>query len=128
MPLSTSTLSAPRAILWGGLMAGVLDAVDGVVAYGFKDLNPIQVLQYIASGLLGPSSFRGGLVTAALGTVFHFFIAFVAAAVYVLASRRIPILKSSAILLGLLCGVVMYFFMNCRYRRLPLACSRWGCC
>ena len=36
MLLSTSTLTVPKAILWGGLVAGVLDAMDGVVAYGFK--------------------------------------------------------------------------------------------
>src|SRR5437899_3127503 len=112
IPLSTSTLTVPKAILWGGLVAGVLDAVDGVVAFGLKGLNPLQVLQYIASGLLGPSSFQGGLGTAAVGTVLHFFIAFVAAAVYVLASRRVPILKSSVILFGLLYGVAVYFFMN----------------
>lgn len=70
-PSSTSTLTVPRAILWGGLVAGVLDAVDGVVAFGLKGVNPIQVLQYIASGILGPSSFNGGLGTAALGTVLH---------------------------------------------------------
>ena len=116
---STSTLTPPKAILWGGLVAGVLDAVDGVVAFGLKGLNPLQVLQYIASGLLGPSSFQGGLGTAAVGTVLHFFIAFVAAAVYVLASRRVPILKSSVILFGLLYGVAVYFFMN--YAVLPLS-------
>lgn len=117
--LSTSPLTIPKAILWSGLVAGVLDATDGVIAFGFKDLNPIQVLQYIASGLLGPSSFEGGLGTAALGTIFHFFVAFVAAAVYVLASRRIPALNRRPILFGLLYGVAVYFFMN--YLVLPLS-------
>jgi len=119
MPPSISTMTISKAVLWGGLIAGVLDAVDGVVAFGFNGLNPIQVLQYIASGLLGPSSFHGGLVTAALGTVFHFFIAFVAAAVYVLASQRITILKSRAILFGVMYGVIVYLFMN--YLALPLS-------
>jgi hypothetical protein len=119
MPLSTSTRTISTAILWGGLVAGVLDAADGVVAFGFKGLNPIQVLQYIASGLLGPSSFRGGLVTAALGTGFHFFIAFVAAAVYVLASQQIALLNGRAVLFGVLYGVMVYFFMN--YLVLPLS-------
>jgi len=118
-PFSTSTLTVPRAILWGGLVAGVLDAVDGVVAFGLKGLNPIQVLQYIASGILGPSSFNGGLGTAALGTVLHFFIAFVAAAAYVLASTWILVLKSKAVLFGLVFGAAVYFFMN--YLVLPLS-------
>ena len=118
-PVSARTLSLSKAIVWGGLVSGVLDAVDGVVAFGFKGLSAIQVLQYIASGLLGPSSFRGGLLTATLGMGFHFFIAFVAAAVYVLASRRIAVLKSRAVLFGVLYGVAVYFFMN--YLVLPLS-------
>lgn len=113
------TLTLPKAILWGGVVAGVLDAVDGVVAFGITGLNPIQVLQYIASGLLGPSAFQGGLGTAALGTVLHFFIAFIAAAVYVIVSQRITILKSKAIPFGLLFGAAVYFFMN--YLVLPLS-------
>lgn len=39
-------------IFWGGLTAGVLDSVDAVIAFGLKGMNPIQVLQYIASGAL----------------------------------------------------------------------------
>jgi hypothetical protein len=108
--MSTVTYSLPRnavtgknvinAILWGGLIAGALDATDGVVAYGFQGLNPIQVLQYIASGVLGPASFKGGLATAGLATLLHFFIAFVAAAVYVLASRLMPALNARPRLFG----------------------------
>ena len=112
-------LPLSKAVLWGGLIAGVLDAVDGVVAFGLTGLNPLQVLQYIASGLLGPSSFRGGLWTAALGTVLHFFIAFAVAAVYIVASQRITVLKSKAVFSGLLFGVAVYFFMN--YVVLPLS-------
>jgi len=127
--MSTITYPLPRnavtgrnvinAILWGGLIAGVLDATDGVVAYGFQGLNPIQVLQYIASGVLGPSSFQGGLATAALGTLLHFFIAFVAAAVYVLASRLVPALNTRPRLFGPLFGVAVFFFMS--YGVLPLS-------
>ena len=119
LPLSASTMTFPKAILWGGLIAGVLDATDGVVAYGFQGLNPIQVLQYIASGLLGPSSFQGGLATAGLGTLLHFFIAFVAAAVYVSASHLIPALNARPRLFGPLFGVAVFFFMN--YGVLPFS-------
>ena len=93
--------------------------MDGVIAFGTQGLNPIQVLQYIASGLLGKSSFEGGLATAGLGTILHFFIAFVVAAVYVVASRRIAALKRQAVIFGLLYGAAVYFFMN--YLVLPLS-------
>jgi uncharacterized membrane protein YagU involved in acid resistance len=112
-------LTNVQAIFWGGLVAGILDAVDGVIAYGTQGLNPIQVLQYIASGALGQSAFQGGLATDALGAAFHFSIAWVAAAVFVLASRRLEILKTHAVPAGLLYGAAVYFFMN--YLVLPLS-------
>lgn len=113
------SLTNSEAILWGGLVAGILDAVDGVIAFGTQGLNPVQVLQYIASGALGQAAFRGGLATAALGALFHFIIAWVAAGVFVFAARRVPILKTRAVPFGLLYGAAVYFFMN--YLVLPLS-------
>jgi uncharacterized membrane protein YagU involved in acid resistance len=121
---SKQDLTNVQAIFWGGLIAGVLDAIDGVIAYGTQGLNPVQVLQYIASGALGKSAFQGGLTTAALGAAFHFSIAWVAAAVFVLASRRLEILKTHAVLAGLLYGAAVYFFMN--YLVLPLSAVAAG--
>jgi len=118
-PKPTKRFRVVDAILWGGLIAGILDATDGVVAYGFKGLNPMQVLQYIACGLLGSASFKGGLTTAGLGALLLFLIAFVAAAVYVIASRYIAPLKNRAVVFGLLFGVAVYFFMN--YLVLPFS-------
>jgi hypothetical protein len=116
---SNGALTVGKAILWGGLVAGVLDATDGVIFYGLQGLNPIQVLQYIASGALGQSAFQGGLATAALGAGFHFLIAFVAATTYVLVAGKVPVLKSQAIPLGLLFGVTVFAFMN--YGVLPFS-------
>jgi uncharacterized membrane protein YagU involved in acid resistance len=107
-------------VVLGGLVAGVLDAADGVVAFGLvKGLNPIQVLQYIASGALGKAAFEGGLATAFLGMLFHFFIAFVVAGIYYGASLIIPILYRQAVLFGLLYGAAVYFVMN--YLVLPFS-------
>ena len=129
--MNSATALAPKqaltnvqAIFWGGLVAGILDAVDGVIAFGTQGLNPIQVLQYIASGTLGKSAFQGGLATAALGATFHFMIAWVAAAVFVLANQRLEILKTRAVPAGLLYGAAVYFFMN--YLVLPLSAVAAG--
>ena len=47
------------AIFYGGLIAGILDAADGFVAYYFTaGFNPIQVLQFIASGFYGAAAFQ----------------------------------------------------------------------
>ena len=108
-----------QPIFSGDLVAGILDAVDGVIAYGTQGLDPIQVLQYIASGAMGQSAFQGGREAAALGAAFHFTIAWAVAAVFVLASRRLRVLKTHAVSAGLLYGMAVYFFMS--YLVLPMS-------
>ncbi len=104
--------NALLAILWGGFACGVLDITAALVVYGFLGAKPVRLLQGIAGGLLGPRTFDGGLVTALLGLVCHFVIAFSAAAVYFAASRRVPFLVQHAVVSGALYGVGVYFFMN----------------
>ncbi|MDQ1404891.1 MAG: hypothetical protein QOG55_520 [Acidobacteriaceae bacterium] len=111
---TTMSLKRPkdyRAILWGALIAGVLDITAAFVNSGLRGRSPIWDLQSVASGLLGPNSYKGGLRTAALGLVLHFFIAFVACAVYYLASRKLQFLLRWAIVCGLLYGVAVYLVM-----------------
>jgi len=100
-----------RSILFGGLIAGVLDITAAFVNSSLQGRSPIWVLQSIASGLLGAQSYKGGLRTAALGGVLHFLIAFVAAAVYYGGSRRFKFLVHRAVACGLLYGVAVYLFM-----------------
>jgi uncharacterized membrane protein YagU involved in acid resistance len=104
--------AAYRAIVWGGLIAGVLDLTAAFVTNYMRGLGPIGILQSIASGLLGTDSYKGGLKTAALGAVLHFFIAFTAATVFYLASRKFHFLVQRAVISGLLYGVAVYLFMN----------------
>jgi uncharacterized membrane protein YagU involved in acid resistance len=99
-------------MVYATLVAGALDATDGVVFFGLHGLNPIQVLQYIASGLLGAKSFSGGLATAGLGVLVHFAIAFVVAAIYVLATRRIMAARSQWVTFGLVYGAAVWAVMN----------------
>ncbi len=100
------------AILKGGLIAGVLDITDAFVVSGLRGISPIRVLHYIARALIGPSANQGGYATAALGLFLHFFIALTAAAVFVLASRSLPVLTRRWIVCGLAFGVAVFFFMN----------------
>jgi hypothetical protein len=104
--------TALQAILWAGFACGVLDITAALVVYGFLGAKPIRLLQGIAGGLVGPRTFDGGLATAMLGLLCHFFIAYWAAAVYFAASRVLPFLAQHAVLAGLLYGVAVYFFMN----------------
>jgi hypothetical protein len=100
-------------VIVGGIAAGILDILAAFAFRGaFGGVPPGRVLQGIASGLLGPAAFQGGAATAALGLGLHFFIAFVAAAVYYHASRVLPVLVRRAVLCGLAYGVAVHFVMN----------------
>jgi hypothetical protein len=111
-PLSRTNVSVPQAILVGTLIAGTLDALDGVVAFGLQGMNPIQVLQYIASGAIGASAFQGGLATAGLGALLHFFIAAVVTVTYIGASRFFGSLRDKPGVWGPIYGAAVYFVMN----------------
>jgi hypothetical protein len=100
---------ARSAVLWGGLAAGVGDSVLALLLY---PVSLVRVYQSVAAGLLGPESFQGGLATAALGMLLHFFIATTAAAVYVAASTRIRLLRRQPVTCGLAFGAVVYFVMK----------------
>lgn len=103
------------AILGGGLTAGVLDITDALVFYGMRGVKPISIFQSIASGLLGRNSYNGGLKTAALGFVLHFFIAISMATVYYFASKWLPVLWQRPLPCGAVYGViaraVMYYIV-----------------
>src|SRR2546423_3357474 len=79
--LSTDSPGGPRAIFWGGLIAGTLDITYAIVfSYLRSGTSPVVILQSVASGLLGKVSFNGGVSTAAPGPFLHFLLAFTAAA------------------------------------------------
>lgn len=118
-PLLPRSSQVYRAIGWAGLLAGCLDITAALVEAGLEGKSPVYLFQAIAGGLLGMSSFQGGLVTAALGAFFHFLIATTAAAVFYLASRKLKFLVKHAIPSGLLYGVAVYVVM--RYFVLPIS-------
>src|SRR6266478_443786 len=100
-----------RAIASAGLIAGILDITSAFVIAELKGTGSIRMLQGIASGLLGPRSFEGGMATAGLGLAIHFLIAFTAASVFYAASRKLTFLTQHAVTSGLLYGIAVYLFM-----------------
>jgi hypothetical protein len=97
----------------GTVAVALLDATDGVVYFWLTaHLNPIQVLQYIASGAFGEASYRGGLATAFAGLVFHFIISFVAVSVFAALYTFSRTVRVHAPAVGLAYGAVVWCFMN----------------
>jgi hypothetical protein len=101
-----------KAILAGGLSVGVLDFLGACISNASRGVTPVRIGQSVASGLIGARAFQGGYKTAALGVLLHFVIALCAATVYVLASRKIPMLTEQTILSGVLYGILVFWFMQ----------------
>jgi uncharacterized membrane protein YagU involved in acid resistance len=118
-------LSAFLAIFWGGILCGVFDITQAIIAFRLQaGLKPAQVLQSVASGLLGKAAYQGGAKTAVLGCFLHFLIAFIWAAFYYIASRYLPVLLERPIVCGLLFGEFVWVVMT--FIVLPLsAMHRW---
>jgi hypothetical protein len=104
------------AILLGGLVAGTLDIGAAALING---LGVDVIAKFIAGGLLGKSAMKGGIEIAALGVVLQWAMSLIIAAVYVLASLKLPILRTQWIACGLAYGVVIYVVMN--YVVMPLS-------
>ena len=109
----TNSSSATKTVLWAGFVAGNLDAIAGVIAYYlFFQMNPVQVLQFIASGVYGPTAIGDGAFTAVAGTVLHFVIAYVCAIIYFVAYPKMKVLQQREVLFGLLFGLGIWLVMN----------------
>jgi hypothetical protein len=101
-----------RAVLLGGGVAALLDGTSATVSFATRGVSFTRLWQGVASGLLGPASFRHGAASAALGLFCHILIAMVAALIFNLAIRYLPALVEHYLLSGAVYGVLVFFFMN----------------
>jgi hypothetical protein len=101
-----------ETITFAGLVAGVLDITATSTLFALQGMPLERLWQGIASGALGPSAFKGGKRTAALGLVFHFLIALAVAAIYYAMSIKLPTLIEKPILYGTLYGIVVHLVMS----------------
>lgn len=112
---SRSSAALVRAVGLGGFVAGCLDITAAILSSLPRNVGPIQVLQSVASGLLGKPAFTGGLATAALGLGLHFLIAFLFAAFFNLVlnqpGRAGELLARRWFLTGPAYGGVVYLMM-----------------
>jgi hypothetical protein len=119
-----SSLGRPRAfdsIVYGGLVAGILDLTFAFTFYGLiLGAPPLRIFQGVAAGLLGrATAIEGGVPTFLLGIVLHFVVATCIATVFYLATLVLPVLIRHPVVSGLIYGVIAYFGM--KYIVVPLS-------
>ena len=100
------------ATLVGGSIGGSLDLTYAIVISAIRGTPPLRLLQSVASGLLGPAAYEGGVPTAVLGFLLHFLIAFLMAAAFYLASRRWSFLARRSVAAAVIYGAFLYPFMQ----------------
>jgi len=112
-------------VLAGGLLAGTLDITYAWSFWALKAGVPAErIFQSVAKGLLGPASYQGGVATAALGLVLHYFIATSMSVVYYFVARSWLALRARPLVYGAAYGLALYGIMN--YVVVPLSAARGG--
>jgi hypothetical protein len=98
-----------------GLSAGVAGTLD-IAATGtvmrVQGVPFTRLLQFVASGALGPTAMEGGARTASMGLALHFLIAVVWAVAYRIAADPWPATMARPVLFGTLFGVVVHLAMS----------------
>jgi Conserved membrane protein YqhR len=97
------------AIVLGGLVAGT---VDIGAASLINMVNPVLILHFIASGLIGRAAFTGGWETAAAGLLLQWLMSLIIAALFVSAAEWIALLRRRWVVSGVAYGVVIFAVMN----------------
>ena len=113
---------AIRAIVITGLVVGAMDITSAFIIAISRGSTATRLLQFVASGLLGPRAFEGGASTAALGLILHFAIAFGVVIVFFVVRRASVLIRRHAVAAGLGYGLIVFGVMNLIV--LPLSAAR----
>jgi uncharacterized membrane protein YagU involved in acid resistance len=105
-------ITSPEVIALAGLVSGTLDLTATSALMRSNDVPIKRLLQTIASGAFGHSSFKQGNKTVVAGFLFHFLIAFTAAFVYYAISRRLSALIDTPLFSGVVYGSVVHLVMS----------------
>lgn len=110
--LSSNTML--KTIMPAGFVAGTLDILAAIAVYAgiLGVTSAARILQLIASGVFGKSSFDGGIKTAAAGLIFHYVIACAWTAAFVFMFPRAAFLRNHKIIACLLYGALVWLLMN----------------
>src|SRR5262245_35698962 len=91
-PSAARRFSLLRTLVFGTLTMGTLDILWAIGNAALNGKNAVWVFQTIAGGLFHRATYDGGLRTALIGMVIHYFIAGSVVTFFYLASRKAPIL------------------------------------
>jgi glucan phosphoethanolaminetransferase (alkaline phosphatase superfamily) len=116
IPTTKNRLPQPaiRTILLAFLVAGTLDITYATTMWGpvFGKVTATQLLQGIASNLIGKGAFSGGIATALLGLAMHYCISLAWTLLYFFIFPYLPFLARNKWVSGILYGVFVWAMMG----------------
>jgi hypothetical protein len=107
--VSKTSGAIAAAILGGGFMAATFDFFAAMLIYGGTASG---VAKAIARGWFGAAVKTMPPIVDVIGVASHYFILLVAAAIFVLTSLRLPVLRRMAWIAGPLFGICIYVVMH----------------
>jgi hypothetical protein len=116
--MQTGVREFVRMSVFGGVTAGTIDIGAAALIYS---ASPLVILQAIASGVFGEAAFQGGMRTQLIGLALQWAMSCLIAAVYVAATRFMPVLVRRWIPGGIVYGTIVFGVMN--YVVVPLSAA-----
>lgn len=103
-----------KIALIGGLLAGTLNILYMIMlGYIAKKIPPRQLFQYIASGLYGVRSYKGGIKSAILGCILHYILSICMALAFGLLAQQFPkSLLQFPLVSGFGYGLILFLTMH----------------
>jgi len=105
---------AIMTIILAWLVAGTFDISYAIITWGpvFGKITAAQILQSIASALMGKDAFTGGTPTALIGLAMHYGISLAWTMLYFFIYPHIPLLAKNKWVSGIVYGVVVWGMMT----------------
>ena len=119
LPFVNKTFHPFQALLILALTFSTLDILDATLFWGLSmGVGPVDVLQGIASGLVGSEAYHGGIPAAVLGAVLQYCGFFCLLGGFQLLAARFPVFAEKPMAFGL--GYGLASFIAVHYLILPL--------
>lgn len=101
------------SVILTALLAGSLDLFGAILSFkASRGTFPVNILKYIAGGVLKDKAMEGGAEMHLLGGFLHFFIAFIWTFIFYTFYPRLKILTNHSLVVSIVWGVIIWSVMN----------------
>lgn len=102
-----------KTVIMAGLLVGSLDIISALTHFYLKTgKDPLIVLKYISSAVLGKSAYSGDTTMVVLGLLLHFLIAFIWTIFFFILYPKLKLLSWNRIITGILYGIFIWIIMS----------------